>query len=121
MSAAAIQKRQMPLLKRLAKRSCGRSDTMIPLADAAPTLTITVFAGGARFTDKDTPKYEGGSDLAYDLNTLRDDGLIQMDYMTHKQDAEGGVIYEDPAIKDDSSQALNLMEPGKPGTQSGEE
>ena len=113
MSSPAIQKRQIALLRKLTERSGGRTDAMIPLAEVAPTITITAFAGGGRFTDKDNPKYEGGSDLSYDLNMLLDNCLVQVDHMTHKQDAEGGLVYEHPAIKVTPEGFYAIEEAGK--------
>jgi hypothetical protein len=87
MSVSVIRKRQMALLRRLTSRSGGRHDVKLPLSQVAPTLSIVRFAGGAKFVDKDNPKYEGGSDPSYDFNTLHEKELISIAYMTVKQDA----------------------------------
>jgi hypothetical protein len=99
MSSSAIRKRQMQLLTRLANLSKGRTDSMVAIEELAPTLKLIHYRGGLKFVDKADPKYEGGSELAYDYNSLKEEDLIRIDYLTHKRDSYGGAVYEDPAVK----------------------
>jgi len=94
-----VIKRRMRLLKRLAAAAGCRHDVKTPLSEVAPTLDIKAYAGGSRFVDKTNPEYSGGSNLAYDFNSLREEGLIEMCHMTYRQGPSMGVHYEDPAVK----------------------
>src|SRR4051812_38548958 len=52
-----------------------------------------------RFGDKDSPKFEGGSESADDFNTLLEDGCIEATHTTYGQDASGGKTRSNPAVK----------------------
>jgi hypothetical protein len=109
MSAPAIRKRQITLLRNLASQTKGRYDAKLPLSQIASTLDIKSFAVGGtesrlptsvyRFVDKESPQFEGGSDLAYDFNALFEEGFIEPTHMTFGQDASGGLTRSNPAIK----------------------
>jgi len=49
--------------------------------------------------DRAKPSYQGGSDLAYDYNTLRDEGLIDLTHLTFSQDTSGGLVHRDPGVQ----------------------
>ena len=49
--------------------------------------------------DKSNPVYQGGSDAAYDFNTLREKGLIEQTYLDHKVNGCGGVVPQNPGVK----------------------
>ena len=89
----------MKLLGELAARANGRHDVRISLSEVAPTLDFIGFAGGQRFVDKSHPVYEGGSDLAYDFNTLREEGLIEQTYLNYERTSNGSVAYKNPGVK----------------------
>ena len=99
MPDTAVRKRRMELLRELGTKAGGRHDIKVPLSEAASALSVTSYAGGSRFTDKDKAQYEGGSDQAYDLNTLLEEGFIAIDHMTVGRDSLGGATYADPAVK----------------------
>jgi len=69
------------------------------LSEVAPMLDIKRFVGGQKFVDRDNPVYEGGSDTAYDFNTLREEGLIEQAYLEHESDKAGGIVYKNPGVK----------------------
>jgi hypothetical protein len=103
MSSSAIRKRQVVLLKRLAKQTGGRIDTKLALSEIAPTLDIGIYGGlhgdSYRFVDKTDRKFEGGSDLAYDYTALSDEGLIEITHLRYGTDSCGGPVSKDPALK----------------------
>ena len=99
MSVNNVKKRRIKLLNKLMKLANGRHDVKVPLSQIAPTLSINFYNTGTKFTDKENPLYEGGSDLAYDFSTLLEEGLISHTYMEYKPDGRGGFISKDSALK----------------------
>lgn len=73
---AMHKRRQLTLLASLVDAAKGRTDIDLRLSEHLPTIGVQHYAGGIRFVDKDDPQFEAGSDLAYDLNTLKEQGLI---------------------------------------------
>jgi len=98
MMSKAFKKRRLDLLRNLALMANCRHDVQLPLAQIAPSLDVKGFWGGPRFVDKENPCYRGGSDLAYDYNTLQEEGLIKQTYLDYDRDNCGGVIYKNPGI-----------------------
>jgi hypothetical protein len=92
MNTNALKKRRMALLKKLATKANGRHDVDLALSEIAPTLDIKKFAEGLKFVDKANPLSVGSSDLAYDFNTLFDEGLIQKIGLDREQDSDDGVV-----------------------------
>jgi len=92
------KKRRMTLLRELAYKSKGRHDAKLPLSEIAPSIDIKAFVGGTKFVDLVSPVYEGGSDLAYDFNTLCEEKLIELTYLDYERDSMGGVVNKDPAV-----------------------
>ncbi len=109
----SIKKRRRKLLRDLAAHADGRHDVKIPLSEVAPALDIKGFAGGQKFVDRDSPVYEGGSDIAYDFNTLREEGLIEQAYLVHERDRAAGVVYKNPGVKVTAAGLQALLEADK--------
>jgi hypothetical protein len=99
MIVEAMKKRRLTLLKKLACKAKGRHDFKLSLSEVAPSLDVNVFVGGSKFVDSENPTYEGGSDLAYDFNTLQEEGFIQQTYLNYEQDSMGSVVHKNPAVK----------------------
>ena len=99
MNAAEIQKRQMKLLRLLAKSARYRADQKLPLEDDAPGLPIAGFAGGTRFVDKDDPKFEGSTEQSYDLSCLMLAQYIQPCYLRQSRNSIGGIVEEGDALR----------------------
>jgi len=53
---------------------------------------------GTNFVDRENPVNEGGSDLAYDLNTLLEERFIKITYLDYERDNMGGSVSKNPAI-----------------------
>jgi hypothetical protein len=98
MTGKVQEKRRLKLLVSLAQKAKWRHDIKISLAEIAPSLEIKGFAGGSKFVDSSKPVYEGGSDLAYDFNTLHEEGHIKQTYLESRQDNMGGTIYSTPGV-----------------------
>ncbi|MGD0276566.1 MAG: hypothetical protein ABSB79_11055 [Syntrophales bacterium] len=99
MIVEALKKRRLTLLKELACKAKGRHDFKLALSEVAPSLDLKGFAGGTKFVDSETPTYEGSSDLAYDFNTLHEEGFIQQTYLNYEQDSMGSVVRKNPAVR----------------------
>ena len=97
-NANANRQRQLQLLRRVAAIANFRTDTKVPLGQIGPHLDIKAFGGGSRFVNASAPTYEGGSELSYDLNTLRALQLIEMRWLKEGQDEYGGRVVSNPAI-----------------------
>jgi hypothetical protein len=99
MDARAHEKRRMQLLKRLAKLAKGRHDAPIPISEISDSLTTKGFSGGWRFVDLQNPSYEGGSEAAYDFNTLKEDKLIEMAHIGGTLNGYGSYENQTPCAK----------------------
>jgi hypothetical protein len=99
MTIENVQKRRAQILRQLAEKARWRHDIKIPLSEVAPSLDFCSFAGGTKFVDKTNVTYEGGSDLAYDFNSLNEEGLIEKDHLNFEQDGYGDLIRKNPAVK----------------------
>jgi hypothetical protein len=100
MRTESPKQRRMSLLKKLAAQTGGRHDLKVPLSDIAPSLDIGYFKGGQRFVDREKPVYDGGSDTAFDFNTLAEDEFIEPAYMRYERDPTNGQqIAKDPAVR----------------------
>jgi len=99
MAKASHQKRGMQLLERLAEKENQRHDVLVSLAEVAPSLDFKAYARGQTFVDRETPVYRGGSDLAYDFNTLQEKGFNRKEHMKYeKRNSFNESIPEAPAI-----------------------
>src|ERR1035437_6964425 len=114
MAASKAIKRQAALLWNIAKLAKFRSDSTIPLGQLSDTLAIKAYIEGQRYVDKGNPRFDGGSELTYDLNALvmRDD--IRITFLNIKVDGMGGSHFEGDAIKvtDTGLDAVAEMERG---------
>lgn len=90
-----LKKRRITLLKELACKAKGRHDVKLPLSEVAPLLVVDIITGGTKLIDSES---EGVSDLAYDFNTLFEEGLIELIYLDCEQDGYGGVVHKNPAV-----------------------
>jgi len=95
----AVEKRQLKLLRQLAREAQYRSDTRIPLDAISDELAIEHYGSGKRFIDRNAPRYEGGSEISYDLNHLVEQRMIKPDYLISDPDHRGGPKYEGEAIR----------------------
>ncbi len=99
MGNQSFTERRMSLLEDFATRAAGRHDTKLPLDEIAPSVDFQYFTGGVKVVDKESPSFEGGSNLAYDLNLLLEDKLIEIAYLTFDRSQLGTPIPRGPAIR----------------------
>jgi len=92
------KQRQLNLLRGLAEKAQWRHDITLPLNEVTPTLDFEPNFGDGRFVDKANRQFQGGSELAYDFNTIREEKLIKIAFMTQKPTEYGDLKCSDPAI-----------------------
>ena len=83
MSETKHKNRRLKLLRRFAVIANGRHDEKVSFEATAPQLEIRRATGGKTLFPKNTPPNAGDSELAYDINTLLEDNMIQFTYMRY--------------------------------------
>ena len=77
MTSTAAHKRQMKLLREIAKEAEYRTDIALDLRRSHPMIDAKSFGGGLRFVDRENPQFAGGTLRSYDFNALLELGLIE--------------------------------------------
>jgi hypothetical protein len=85
--------RRMKRLEELASKANGRHDAALPLSEIAPSLEIK----HRRFVDG--PNRTTPSELAYDFNTLCEEGFLELIFLNYETGAAMGRIDTNPAVK----------------------
>ena len=99
MTSKNLKKRRLKILRKIGRAAKGRHDVKVLLSGLEPSLDLKGFYKGRKFVDKDNPVFEEGSSVAYDFNTLKEEGLIEEHYMSQVVNAYGQCIPQDAAVK----------------------